>query len=179
MDYRVHGILQARILEWVAYPLFLLQGDLPNSGMEPRSPALQADSLPAEPPGKAKNTGVGSLPPLQQIVPTRESNQGLLHCRQILWIHRCCFLWACLSFPQFPGSSDSTEPTCNAGDASSISGSGRSAGEGIGCSLQYSWASLIAQLVKNPPEMWETWVGSLGWKYPLEKGKSTQFNILA
>ena len=46
MDYIVHGILQARILEWVAFPF---SGDLPNPGIEPRSPALQADSLPAEP----------------------------------------------------------------------------------------------------------------------------------
>ena len=43
-----------------------------------------------------------------------------------------------------------------------IPGSGRSAGEGIGCPLQYSWASLVAQLVRNPPAMWETWVRSLG-----------------
>ena len=57
-DYRIHGILQARILEWVAFPF---SGDLPNPGIEPRSPALQADSLPAEPQGKPKNTGVGSL----------------------------------------------------------------------------------------------------------------------
>ena len=60
----------------------LLQGDLPNPGIETRSPALQADSLPAEPPGKPKNTGVGSLSLLQQIFPTQESNQGLLHCRK-------------------------------------------------------------------------------------------------
>ena len=51
MDYTVHGILQARVLEWVAIPF---SGDIPNSGIEPRSPALQADSLPAEPPGKPK-----------------------------------------------------------------------------------------------------------------------------
>ena len=50
MDDIVHGILQARILEWVAFPSL---GDLPNPGIEPRSPALQADSLPAEPPGKS------------------------------------------------------------------------------------------------------------------------------
>ena len=56
MDYTVYGILQARILEWV---LSLLQGNLPNPGIEPRSPALQAHSLPAEPQGKPKNTGVG------------------------------------------------------------------------------------------------------------------------
>ena len=54
-----------------------------------------------------------------------------------------------------------------------ISGWGRSAGEGIGYPLQYSWASLVAQLVKNPPTMWETWVRSLGWEDPLEKGKGT------
>ena len=61
-----------------------LSGDLPNPGIEPRSPALQADSLPAEPWGKPKNTGVGSLSLLQGIFPTQESNRGLLHCRQIL-----------------------------------------------------------------------------------------------
>ena len=60
-------------------------GDVPNPGIEPRSPALQADSLPAEPPGKPQNTGVGSLSLLQQIFPTQESNWGLLHCRWILY----------------------------------------------------------------------------------------------
>ena len=54
-----------------------------------------------------------------------------------------------------------------------ISGSGRSTGEGIGYLLQYSWGSLVAQLVKNPPVMQETWVRSLGWEDPLEKGKAT------
>ena len=58
------------------------------------------------------------------------------------------------------------ESTSNAGDPGSIPGSGRSAGEGIGYPLQYSWASLVAQLVKNPPAMRETWVGSLGWEDP-------------
>ena len=52
---------------------------------------------------------------------------------------------------------------CNAGDPGSISGLGRSAGEGLGYPLQYSWASLVAQLVKNPPTMWETQIQSLGW----------------
>ena len=60
-------------------------GDLPNPGIQPRSPALQVDSLPSEPPGKSKNTGVGSLSLLQGIFPTQESNQGLLHCRWILY----------------------------------------------------------------------------------------------
>ena len=58
----------------------------------------------------------------------------------------------------FPDSSVGKESTCNAGDPGSIPGMERSAGEGIGYSLQYSWASLVAQLVKNPPSMWKTWV---------------------
>ena len=60
-----------------------------------------------------------------------------------------------------------------------ILGSGRSAGEGTGCPFQYSWASLVAQLVKNLPAMWETWVQSLGWEDPLEKGTATHSSILA
>ena len=58
-------------------------------------------------------------------------------------------------------------------------GLGRSAGEGIGYPLQCSWASLVAQLVKNPPAMWETWVRSLDWEDPLEKGMATHSSILA
>ena len=58
-------------------------------------------------------------------------------------------------------------------DVGLIPGLGRSAGEGIGYLLQYSWASLVAQLVKNLPAMQETWVQSLGWEDPLEKGKAT------
>ena len=60
-----------------------------------------------------------------------------------------------------------------------IPGLGRSAGEGMGYPLQYSQASLVAQLVKNPPTMWETWVQSLGWQDPLEKGTATHSSILA
>ena len=60
-----------------------------------------------------------------------------------------------------------------------ISGSGRSTGEEIGYPLQYSWASLVAQLVKNPPAMQVTWVQSLGWEGTLEKGKATHSSILA
>ena len=86
MDYTVHGILQARILEWVAVPS---PGDLPNPGIEPRSPALQVNSLPAEPQGKPKNTGESSLSLLQRIFPTQESNQDLLHCRRILYQLSC------------------------------------------------------------------------------------------
>ena len=82
MDYSVHGILQARILEWVVIPFSKY---LPNPGIELRSPALQADSLPAEPREKTKTTGMGSLSLLQRIFQTQELNRGLLHCRQILY----------------------------------------------------------------------------------------------
>jgi len=68
------------------------------------------------------------------------------------------------------GSSVGKESACNAGDPGLIPGSGRSPGEGIGYPLQYSWASLVAQMVKNLPVMWKTWVWSLGWEDPLEKG---------
>ena len=64
-------------------------------------------------------------------------------------------------------------------DPISIPGSGRSTGEGIGYPFQYSWASLVAQLLKNPPAMWETWVQSLGWQDPLKKGIATHSNIVA
>ena len=60
-----------------------------------------------------------------------------------------------------------------------IPGPGRLAGEGIGNPLQYSWASLVAQLVKKPPAMQETWVHALGWEDPLEKGEATHSSILA
>ena len=73
---------------WSEQP-FRSPGDLPNPGIEPRSPALWADSLPAEPQGKPKNTEMGSLSLLLMIFPTQESNQGLLHCRQILYQLSC------------------------------------------------------------------------------------------
>ena len=82
MNYTVHGILQARILEWIAFPF---SRALPNPGIKPRSLALQADSLPAEPQGKPQNTGMDSLSLLQRILPTQESNRGLLHCRWICY----------------------------------------------------------------------------------------------
>ena len=69
---------------WSGLP-FPSPGDLPNPGIEPTSPALQADALTSEPPGKPKNTGVGSLSLLQRIFLTQESNWSLLHCRQILY----------------------------------------------------------------------------------------------
>ena len=79
----------------------------------------------------------------------------------------------------FPDSSVGKESACNAGDIGSIPGSGRSTGEGIGYPLQYSWVSRVAQLVKNLSALWETWVQSLGWEDPLEKGKANYSSILA
>ena len=67
----------------------------------------------------------------------------------------------------FPDSSVGKESACKAGDPPSIPGSGRSPGEGIDYSLQYSWGSLVAQLIKNPPALWVIWVGSMGWEEPL------------
>ena len=116
---------------------------LPGSGIKPGSPALQADSLAAELPGKPHLFCIG-------VEPVRG----------------------------FLGSSVSKESACNAGDPGLIPESGRCAGEGMGYPLQYSWASLVAQLLKNPPAMWEAWVQSRGWEDPLEKGWATHSSIL-
>ena len=82
MDYTVHGILQARILEWIVLPLS--RGSCQQRDQIQVS-SMQADSFPAEPPEKPKNTGVGSLSLLQGIFPIQEMNPGLLHCRRILY----------------------------------------------------------------------------------------------
>ena len=74
-------------------------------------------------------------------------------------------------------SSVGKESACNTGDSGSIPRMGKSTGEGIGYPLQYSWASLVAQLVKNLPSMQEMWVQSLGWEDHLEKGKATYFRL--
>ena len=79
----------------------------------------------------------------------------------------------------FPGGSEGKESAFNAGDLGSIPGSGRSPGEGNGNPFQYFGVSLVAQMVKNPPAMWETSVRSLGWEDPLEKGMVTHSSILA
>ena len=81
IDYTVHGILQAKTVEWVAVPFS-------RESSQPRSPTLQADSLPAKPPGKLRNTGVGSLYFFQQIFLTQELNLVLLYCR---WLCRLSY----------------------------------------------------------------------------------------
>ena len=143
------GFSRTEYLEWVPFPS---PGDLPNTGIKPRSPTLQADSLPAEPQGKPKNAEVGCLSLLQRIFLTQELNWSLLHCRWILYQ---------LSYE---GSPEGKEPAYNAGDPSSIPGLGSSPEEGIVYPLQYSWASLVAQLVKNPLAIQETWVGKIPWR---------------
>ena len=79
----------------------------------------------------------------------------------------------------FPGGSDGKESTCIAGDPGSFLGLGRSAGEGNGYPLQYSWTSLVAQIVKNPPAKQEAWVQSLGCENPLEEGMAIHSSVLA
>ena len=79
----------------------------------------------------------------------------------------------------FSDSPAGKESTCNAGDLGLIPWLGRSPGEGISYPLQYSWTSLVAQLVKNLPAMRETWAWSLGWEDPLENGKASHSSILA
>ena len=85
MDHTVHEILQVGILKWVAIPFSKAPSQPRSPTLEPRSPALQVDSLPAEPPGKPKNTGVGRLSLLQQIFLTQESDRGFWHWWWILY----------------------------------------------------------------------------------------------
>ena len=103
---------------------------------------------------------------------TELPGKSLSNCS--LSVNYCFFIlfYDCLT--GFPGKS-----TCNVWDPSSVPGSRRSSGEGIGCPLQSSWASLVAQVVGNPPTVPETWVWSLGWEDPLEKGTATHSSILA
>ena len=89
------------------------------------------------------------------------------------------FIWCSGISLGFADSSVGKESTCNAGDPGLIPGLGRSAGEGVGYPLQYSWVSFVVQLVTNSSAMQETWVQSLGWEDPLEKGKATYSSILA
>ena len=79
----------------------------------------------------------------------------------------------------FPGSLVGKESACKAGKPSSIPGSGRSPREGIGYPFQYSWVSLVAQMIKNLPAMQEAWVQYLGWEVPLEEGMATHSSTLA
>ena len=93
-------------------------------------------------------------------------------------IHGCTKAWTGIRETLgFPGSS--AVKICSAWDPGLIPGLGRSPGKVIGYLFQYSWAILVAQMVKNPSAMRETWVWSLGWVDPLEEGMTTHFSILA
>ena len=104
------------------------------------------------------------------------NNPFLRHLRRVFQ-----GLYVLSPFPTFflSNSSAGKESTCNAGDPGLILGLGRSAGEGKGYPLQYSWAFLVAELVRNLPAMQETWVWSLGWEDALEKGKATHSSVLS
>ena len=90
-------------------------------------------------------------------------------------IHRYIYLFSM----GFSGGSVGKESAYKAGDLGSIPGLGRSRGEGIGYPLHYSWASLLTQLVKKPPAVWETWLRSLGWEDPLGEEMTTHSSVLA
>ena len=213
MDCTIHVVLQARILEWVAFPFS-------GKSSQPWSPALQEDSLPAESQEKFKNTGVGSLSLLQQIFLTQESNWGLLHCRLIL-----CHLnyqgiphdlgkyplflnhpplWKRQKNLLIPGFCTSTNQKSATNERETgnlfkiyhrfkveFGSHGDWRGTGIWeeptseaqvhrlLPKTETWASLVAQMVKNPPAVQETWVLSLGYEDPLEKGMATHSSILA
>ena len=91
----------------------------------------------------------------------------------------CFIVQPYLEGAAFPGNSVGKESACNAEDPGSIPGLESSPGEGIGYPLQYAWASLVAQMVKNVPAMLETWVQPLGWEDPLEEGMATHSSILS
>ena len=101
------------------------------------------------------------------------SLRAVLHLYEVYRDVNCMWIvmWISIWFwnTGIPWCSAGKESVYNARDAGSIPGSERSTGEGIGYPLQYSWVSLVAQLVKNPPAMWETWVLSLCWEDTLEK----------
>ena len=101
---------------------------------------------------------------------TGASKYSLNQNQYFIWLESPLLVYIHL-YQLLKHSSIGEESACSAGDLGSIPGSGRSAGEGISYSLQYSWASLVAQLVKNLPAMRETWVWSLGWEDPLREGK--------
>ena len=106
------------------------------------------------------------------------STESVIDC---LWLRKCLFPFLLFYWLKvcFLGSSAGKESTWNAGDSGSIPGLASSPGEGIDHPLQYSWAFLVAQTVKNPLAVWENGVQSLGWEDPLEEGVATHSGILA
>ena len=165
MDYRppgssVHGIFQARVLEW---------GALAFSAFKPMHMLKKKKSL------KHRcfyDYTVTKMAKIRSVILSVGKDLSYITDGSVKW---------CGSFGKlgFPGGSDGKESACNAGDLGSIPGFGRSPRQGKGYPFQYSWASLAAQMVKKPPEMWETWVRSLGLEDPLQEGMATHSSILA
>ena len=153
-----HDVLKSPPLAWLCRSC--VPSDFSHvDSLRPRGLLPTRLLSPWDSPGK--NTGVGCCALLQGIFPTQRSNPSpvfLLH-----WQASSLLLF-------FLDSSFGKESTSTAGDPGSIPGSGRYAGEGIGYLLQYSWASLVAQLVQNLPALRETWVHPLDWEDPLENG---------
>ena len=104
---------------------------------------------------------------------------NMMHCSNLLDKYTEVELLGHKVVLGFPGSSAGKETACSAGDSSLIPGLGSSPGEGIGYRLQYSWASLVDQTVKNLCVMQETWVWSLGWEDPLQEDMATHSGFLA
>ena len=112
-------------------------------------------------PGLGGSPGGGNGNPLQYSCLGNAMDRGAWRAT----VHSVAKVWTRLNRETgFPDSSVGKESACNAGDPRSIPGSGKSAGEGTGYPLQYSWAYLVAQLVKNPPAMQETWFGKIPWR---------------
>ena len=159
-----HGIFQARILECVAFP-FSRGSSQPKDQTQVSHNAGRFFTIWAT--REAKWTLNSVICNSQPVEVTQESINIWMDEPNVIITHK-----------GFPDSSAGKESACNAGDFSLIPGLERYPGEGIGYPLQYSWASLVVQLVKSLPVMQETWVQSLPWKDPLEKGRATHSIIL-
>ena len=175
---RLHGLQPARLVcpwrfsrqEYQSGLPCPPPGDLPNSGIEPRSPTLQADSLPTGPTREAQEYWSGSLSLLQGIFLTHESKQGFLHCRRLLYqlsyqgsprnsicdkrlSYMCVYQWVSLVAHTVK------ESACNAGDPSSVPGLGKSSGEGVGYPFQHpclensmdkgAWWAAVREVAKS------------------------------
>ena len=157
IPWTIQSVVEFSRPEYWSGQSFPSPGYLPNPGIEPRSPSLQGNSLPAKSPGK----------PVKYILGKYMNTAIKYSCFSFPRIFDCSIHIFLLLLPKgFPDSSVGKESTHNSGDPGLIPGSWRSPGEGIGYPLQYSWVSLVAQLVKNSPAIWETWVQSLGWEDP-------------
>ena len=158
MDYTVHEILQARILEWVAFP-FSRGSSQPRNRTQISHIAGGFFTSHKGSPSRINipNSHLNTIKYLfWQKTKDRELWKKSEEKKIVIKKHKN--YRKLLSRMGFPDSSAGKESACNSGDPGSISGSGRSTGEGIRCPLQYSWASLVTQLVKNLPAMWETWI---------------------